>query len=88
MNELEQIRSAIDTIDQEMVSLFEQRMNAVQQVIAYKKAHHFPILDTNREKEVLQKNSAYLKDSTLIPYYERWLKETMRIAKQYQKDLF
>ena len=87
MNELEQIRLQIDHIDQQMASLFEQRMKAVQQVVSYKKQHNLPILDISREKDILQKNSAYLKDNTFLSYYKTWLKKTIEISKQYQQDL-
>ena len=87
MNELVQIRLQIDHIDQQMASLFGQRMKAVQQVVSYKKQHNLPILDISREKDILQKNSAYLKDSTFISYYKTWLKKTIEISKQYQQDL-
>lgn len=87
MNELEQIRLQIDHIDQQMASLFEQRMKVVQQVVSYKKQHNLPILDISREKDILQKNSAYLKDRTFLSYYKTWLKKTIEISKQYQQDL-
>ena len=85
-NRLENARKEIDTIDYELACLFEKRLEVVQKIIEYKIEHQLPILDSSREKSLLQKNSAYLQDSTILPYYQQWLQETMRISKQFQQD--
>ena len=55
MNQLEQARAQIDTVDRQMAALFEQRMAAVRQVIEYKQATGMPILDSGREAQVIEK---------------------------------
>ena len=36
MNELENLRERIDTIDKELIALFEERMNVVNDIAEYK----------------------------------------------------
>ena len=57
MNQLEQARIEINKIDEQMAVLFERRMQAAEQVAAYKKENGLPILDTGREREVLNRVS-------------------------------
>ena len=46
MNKLEQARTQIDAIDREMAKLYEARLDAVKDVIAYKIENDLPILDS------------------------------------------
>ena len=50
MNKLEQARTQIDAIDREMAKLYEARLDAVKDVIAYKIENDLPILDSGREQ--------------------------------------
>lgn len=47
MKDLKTCREEIDRIVTELVRLFEERMNVVQEVAAYKKEHHMPVLDSS-----------------------------------------
>ena len=58
MRTLEELRVEIDRIDQQMVQLFEERMQVVAEVMAVKKAAGLPILDASREEAVVAKNTA------------------------------
>ncbi len=51
---LTQLRNQIDSIDDELVSLFAQRMEVSAQIAAYKKENGLPILAPAREREKLQ----------------------------------
>ncbi|HEM3706774.1 TPA: chorismate mutase [Streptococcus suis] len=53
--DLDMIRSQINQLDGELVALLEKRMELVDQVAAYKRATGKPVLDTNREKAVLER---------------------------------
>ncbi|WP_053956571.1 chorismate mutase [Inediibacterium massiliense] len=83
---MEDLRKEIDRIDEELVKLFEERMNIVLKIAAYKKENHIPIFHVKREEEVIRKNMLYLKDS----YYEKWAKEFLKnlmdISKSIQKE--
>lgn len=87
MDQLEAARQAIDRVDRQMAALFEERMAAVEEVIAYKRQKGLPILDAGREAEVLKKNLALLERPELRPYYEDLLREQMAVSKQYQAAL-
>ena len=56
--DLKEYRSQIDDIDQQLVQLFQQRMEVSKGIAEYKKEHGLPILDPGREREKLQKLSA------------------------------
>ena len=82
---LNELRNQIDEIDQEMAKLFEKRMGLVREVGDYKKEHNLPILDSSREKEVIEKNSRYIQDESLIPLYQEFLVSLMNISKKNEK---
>ena len=54
---LEQLRNDIDSIDSQITDLFKKRMETSIEVAKYKKEHNIPILNSNRENEVLHKVS-------------------------------
>ena len=87
MNKLEKARLAINEADAQIAQLFEKRMHAVEDVVAYKMENGLPIFDGAREKEVIQKNLAKISDEKLKPYYEDMLIQLMRISKEYQKSI-
>lgn len=87
MNQLDKARQQIDEIDEKIAKLFEKRMQAVQQVIAYKKQTGKAIFDQNREKQVIQKNIAYIQNPELKTYYHYWQQNLMDISKAYQQEI-
>jgi len=83
MNELESVRKEIDTIDREMAELFTRRMHCALQAAAYKKTHALPVLDAAREEEVVEHNRVRVEEP-LRPYYEEFLRHTMKLSRDYQ----
>ena len=53
--ELSEIRAKIDTVDDQLLDLFLERMQLSEEVAAYKNEHHLPILNKQREREILAK---------------------------------
>ena len=51
--ELSEIREKIDTVDEQLLKLFLERMSLAEEVAAYKNEHHLPILNKERERAVL-----------------------------------
>lgn len=51
--ELSEIRAQLDHIDDQMLTLFLERMGLAEEVAAYKNEHHLPILNRQREREIL-----------------------------------
>lgn len=52
--ELSELRTQIDSIDRQLISLLEQRMDVAAGVAKYKKGTGKPVLDPARELEKLQ----------------------------------
>lgn len=87
MNNLENARDIINEIDCQMASLFEKRMNAVKQVLEYKKENNLPIFDPIRESEVIKRNLKLIQNEDLKIYYQDYLEMLMEISKAYQEQL-
>ena len=49
--DLKDYRVQIDDIDNQLIDLFQQRMETAGAIAAYKKAHGLPVLDAGRERE-------------------------------------
>lgn len=83
---LEQQRQQIDQIDRELVRLFEARMHVVQEVAQIKSKHHLPILDAQREKQVITKVQGYLANPEFEDALADFYTELMRISRQHQQQ--
>ena len=64
--ELSDIRAKIDTVDDQLLNLFLERMRLSEEVAAYKNEHHLPILNKQREREILAKVTEQAGDLSLI----------------------
>lgn len=87
MSDLEKARQIINKVDAQMAKLFEERMDAVKMVAAYKKQHGLQIEDIKREEFVIQKNAELLKNEELRSYFVNFLQSNMDISKAYQHKL-
>ena len=59
MEDLQSLRGQIDEIDRQLVELFRQRMDVTRRVGLYKQAHHLPVLDQERERQVLRNKGSW-----------------------------
>lgn len=84
MTKLDDSRIKINEIDEQMAKLFEERMKISKDIAEYKIANALPILDKNREQQVIEKNSNYISDNVIKEYYINFLKNTMDLSKKYQ----
>jgi monofunctional chorismate mutase len=82
---LDVLRKEIEAIDKEMLELFIKRMDISYQIGSYKKEHHLPIFDEKREKALLEKQRELLDNEVLWPLYKEFLKEVMKLSKEFQK---
>lgn len=87
MSKLDEARQTINEIDKEMAKLFQKRMKAVENIAVYKKERGLPIFDEKREQALIEKNSAYITDSAIRTYYVPFLKDELKVSKQYQESL-
>lgn len=87
MNELAEARNKIEDIDRKMAELFTERMKCSEQIASYKKENGIPILDSNREKVLVDKNEQYITENDLKPYYRQFIRSVIDVSKQYQHKL-
>ena len=92
VKDLNIIRQEIDQVDQELVVLLEKRMALVTQVADYKRATGKAILDTSREKVVLNKVASRVQnkdfETTLVNTFADIMKNSRDYqAKQLKADL-
>jgi monofunctional chorismate mutase len=83
---LNELRDKINQIDQQMLILFKNRMEISKLIGEYKKSNNLPILDTAREKEILNNKKLELNDEILWKHYEKFIKNLMDISKEYQNE--
>ncbi|MDE6472058.1 MAG: prephenate dehydratase [Clostridia bacterium] len=85
MDELDRLRGQIDTVDKEIISLFEKRMGLVQGVAEYKKAHNTAVLQTSREDEVLKKAVENVQNKEYAESARQLMVEIMGLSKDLQR---
>lgn len=83
---LEKQRKRIDEIDQELIKLFEERTQTVEEVAEIKLANNIDILDSGREEKVIEKVQNYLKNSELKDEVADLYQNIMRISREHQKE--
>lgn len=85
MKDLLEIREQINKIDDQIIALWKERMALSLQVAEYKKEHNFPILDEQREKELLNRISN-LAGEELGDYSRDLYEKIMSISRLYQEE--
>lgn len=83
----QEARAEISEIDKEIAKLFERRMEAAVSVAEYKKANGLPIEDMVREQQLIEANSMLIENDEIRSYYINFLKNTMKLSKDYQHKL-
>ncbi len=86
MDELQNLRRDIDAIDRRLVELFRQRMDVTRRVGEYKRAQALPVLDQERERQVLQ-NKGELAGDGLRPAVITLYQTIMALSRRQQRDL-
>ena len=79
---LEALRKRIDEIDTDLLRLLELRFQVVKEIGLFKKENKLPILDKDREKEVLQMRKTLLRNQDNWPHFEKLFQLIMDISKQ------
>ena len=84
MKDIKDLRKEIDVIDDEMIPLFERRMNVAKQVAEYKRANGETVLQTGREKEVLSRAVDRLSDKGYSNEAVDFMTAVMDLSKEVQ----
>ena len=87
MNELENLRERIDTIDKELIALFEERMDIVSDIAKYKIKNNLPVLNQNREDIVVSKVKSTVKNKDYTDSATNLIKDIMEISKKFQQKI-
>ena len=87
MNQIEKARLEIDSVDKEIARLYEKRLDAVKEVLEYKKANALPILDADREDAIIEKNQKYIQNKEYIDSYIDFMKKVMSNSRDFQQTL-
>lgn len=87
MDKLKEYRHQIDEIDTKIIELYEKRMMVVKKVVEYKIKNNVPILDQNREQEMLEKNLLKINQEEFKKYYEDVLLGFLKASKLMQNDI-
>lgn len=83
MEDLSAIREKINEIDDKIVELWKERMETCLSVAEYKKANNMPVLDSKRERELLERVATMA--GKKLDVYSRALYETiMSVSRSYQ----
>ncbi|MBE5787035.1 MAG: bifunctional chorismate mutase/prephenate dehydratase [Clostridiales bacterium] len=83
--DLKNIRNQLDTIDDQMIALFAQRMQLVSQVAEYKKEKGLPILDTGRERQII--NRVSLAAGEELEHYAKLMYQTLfNVSRAHQAE--
>lgn len=84
MMDIEILRKKLDIINDELSSLYQERLDVVEEIGKYKKQHAMPTLDKKREDEIIQKVTTGVKEGKKS-YIERFFHFIMDESKDYQK---
>jgi len=83
---LEDLRREIDGIDEQIVSLFMQRMEVCARVSDYKRAHNLPVLMADRERALLRKVTSLVSED-LADYIQSIYRTILSASRSYQSTL-
>jgi len=79
-------REQIDIIDEQLLSLFKERMGVSKDVALYKKEHNLSVLNAERECDILSTVKEKT-DDELRPYILRLYKTILEVSREYQEDV-
>lgn len=84
---LDELRAEIDIIDDQLINLFEERMEVASKIGQYKKENGLPVLNSQREREIL--NNIADKSKPEMKSYLRVLYSLLfELSRSYQEKIF
>ena len=86
MNRLNNLRSEVDSIDEELNKLFIKRLGLVEEIYKEKELNKMDILDKNREDMIFSKLKAETPDE-YFEYSKDLFENILRISKNYQLEI-
>ena len=86
--DIKKLREQIDTIDSQILKLYEERMDVVRSIGEYKIANNLPVYDAAREDAKLDEVFASVKNKKYADGAAQLFITLMQASKEYQEDLF
>lgn len=81
--DLKDIRNKIDSIDDELTELFKKRMEIVNEVAAYKRENGLPVLNSQRERDIVARVTDGM-DDAMASYTKTWFNTLFECSRSYQ----
>jgi len=83
---MDELRKRIDELDRRILELIAERFDVVREIAEYKKEHHLPVEDREREEVVREK---YMEFSDRIPkeFLEEFWDTMMYYSKKVQEEV-
>lgn len=83
--DIEQLRQEIDRLDQELLSIFNERASIALKIGEIKKERGMAVYDPEREKRIFERmraaNPGPLEDEAIIRLFERVIDESRRLER-------
>ena len=83
MSKLDEYRNKIDVIDDQITTLYKQRMDLVRQVVEAKKENNVPTLVPDRERSIINRVTKKVEEPLKI-YTKRLFETIFETSKSYQ----
>lgn len=83
---LDELRKEINTIDEQIMDLFKQRMFVSKKIGEFKKQNNLPILDSKREASMFDVYKKLFDNDDLWNHYRKVLETLMNVSKEYQNE--
>lgn len=80
---IEELRSRVDEVDRELISLLNERARIVQEIVAIKAEAGKPLFDPRREEEILRK----VAEENQGPIYDTSIREIFEIILHRIRDM-
>lgn len=87
MTDLTELRNQIDAIDNQLRSLFVERLQLVKRIAAYKMEHDLPVYDASREAQIIERSLEAIEDEAIKDKYREVLETIMKTSKDLQKEI-
>lgn len=87
MEELEELRNEIDSVDDEINVLFRKRMETVAKIAELKNSNGLPAEDISRENQIIAGLIEKYGDDPLLPYFVKLARTEMKLSKHLQSGI-
>lgn len=84
MRDINETRAEIDSIDDQIIELFKRRMDCAKDVAEYKYKNNIPILNVQREEEIL--SSVQKRGGNYYLYSRMLFEEILSLSRALQEE--